>query len=275
MIQRNIKLTIEYDGTSYNGWQTQADVPSIQSAIKSAIEKVTGEHIKLIGAGRTDTGVHAKAQAANFITSSGISIERMPYAINAHLPSDIVIKSAQDVRLGFNARKDAKAREYRYVIYNGRYRTATDRLYSYHVSFKLDIHAMEQAANYLKGAHDFTGFSVILNKAKRSEESGRSFLDSSALPQNDTITYYPMYKPDTSKNIMKLDIEKKDDFIYVTIKADGFLHHMVRYIVSALIETGRRSMRPEDIRHYIEPECKKWGLARAPAKGLFLMNVEY
>ncbi|MCL4479560.1 MAG: tRNA pseudouridine(38-40) synthase TruA [Deltaproteobacteria bacterium] len=245
MIQRNIKLTIEYDGTSYNGWQTQADVPSIQSAIKSAIEKVTGEHIKLIGAGRTDTGVHAKAQAANFITSSGISIERMPYAINAHLPSDIVIKSAQDVRLGFNARKDAKAREYRYVIYNGRYRTATNRLYSYHVAFKLDIHAMEQAANYLKGEHDFAGF---VSRQK----------------------IVPTYK-----NIMKLDIEKKDDFIYVTIKADGFLHHMVRYIVSALIEAGRGSMRPEDVMHYIEPECKKWGLARAPAKGLFLMNVEY
>ncbi len=274
---RNIKLIIEYDGTNYRGWQMQEsrdrslesevshdnpnsrpvsrfgtsfdgndehNVLTIQGILEKAIKNITGEHIKLTGAGRTDSGVHAKGQTANFYTSSDITVDRFPFAINAQLPQDIVVKSAEEVPLNFNARKDATAREYMYVINNHRFRSALKRLYSYHVPFELDIQAMRQAAGYLIGEHDFTGF-AFGNRGKRT------------------------------RNIMKLVIEKKDDFLYITVKANSFLMHMVRYIVAALLEAGNRKMKPEDIKFYLEPILKKWTHSRAPAKGLFLMKVEY
>lgn len=243
--KRNIKLIIEYDGTNYSGWQTQAHVPSIQSTVKSAIEKLTGEDIILIGAGRTDSGVHAQGQAANFHTQTRLSVDSISLAINAHLPKDIAVKSAEEVPLDFNARKNAKAREYMYVVSNNKFRTALYRHYSYHVPLKLDIPAMKEAADYFKGKHDFSGFT-----GGRKTENG-------------------------VRNIMKLDIKRKDDFICITVRANSFLTHMIRYMVAALLEAGRDIMKPEDIKIYLEPTLKKWTHSRAPAQGLFLMKVEY
>ncbi|MGC8684266.1 MAG: tRNA pseudouridine(38-40) synthase TruA [bacterium] len=261
---RNIKLVIEYDGTNYNGWQEQRiknfleqkhtrPILTIQKTLKEAIYKVTHENIKIIGAGRTDAGVHAKAQVANFLTSSNIPTDKLPFAINAHLPEDIAIKSAEEVSLGFNARKDAKAREYMYVINNHRFRTAIERLYSHHVPFPLDVNAMKHAAEYFKGTHDFRGF---CGKAMKMRAS-----------QNSKMTTY--------RNILRLDIEKKENFIYVFIRANSFLMHMVRYMVAALLEVGRGRMKPEDVKLYLEPTLMKWTLSRVPAKGLFLVEVEY
>lgn len=266
---RNIKLVIEYDGTNYKGWQEQREkdflgqnhkaksniypISTIQGVLKEAIYKITNENVKLYGAGRTDAGVHAKAQVANFLTSSDIPIEKLPFAINAHLPLDIVIKSAEEVALNFNARKDAKAREYVYVINNHRFRTAIERAYSYHVPFPLDINNMKQAAEYLIGEHNFRGF---CGKGGKKLISGKP----------ETFAY---------RKIIRLDIEKKEDFIYFFVKANSFLMHMVRYIVSALLEIGKGRMKPEEIKQYLEPILKKWTISRAPAKGLFLMKVEY
>ena len=257
---RNIKLIVEYDGTNYKGWQDQQSARSsegkgkrpraknglltIQGILREAIGRITHEDIKLTGAGRTDSGVHAQGQVANFQTESHLTIERFPLAINAYLPHDIAVKCAEEVPLEFNARKDAKAREYLYVINNHKFRTALKRLYSYHVPFALDIQAMRQTAGYLIGEHDFTGFA----SGKREKRT---------------------------RNIMKLEIEKKDDFFYITVKANSFLMHMVRYIVAALLEAGNRKMKPEDIHQYLEPALKKWTHSRAPAQGLFLMKVEY
>jgi tRNA pseudouridine38-40 synthase len=268
---RNIKLVIEYDGTNYNGWQVQKPevtsqrlnwsaknkstkaISTIQGILQEAIKKVTNEDIKLVGAGRTDAGVHAKAQVANFHTLSNIPVAKLPFAINTHLPEDIVIKSAEEVPLDFNARRDAKAREYMYVINNHRFRSAVQRLYSYHIPFNLNIGAMQDAAEYLKGEHDFSGFTC---KNRKFDASGQN-------PHPEI------------RNIMRLDIEKKDDFIYIVIKANSFLMHMVRYMVSALLTVGREKMKPEDIKLYLEPNPIKWTYSRAPAKGLFLMKVEY
>ena len=257
---RNIKLIVEYDGTNYRGWQDQQSARSqeqkgkrtrakiapltIQGILREAIGRITHEDIKLTGAGRTDSGVHAQGQVANFHTASALTLERFPLAINACLPADIAVKSAEEVPLQFDARKDAKAREYLYVINNHKFRTALKRLYSFHVPLALDIQAMQQAAGYLTGEHDFTGF-AFGNKGKRT------------------------------RNIMKLEIKKKDDFLYITVKANSFLQHMVRYIVAALLEAGKRKMKPEDIKLYLEPVLRKWTHSRAPARGLYLMKVEY
>ncbi len=259
-MMRNIKLIVEYDGTNYKGWQDQQSAHhserkgkrpeaqntllTIQGILREAIGRITHEDIKLTGAGRTDSGVHAQGQVANFYTVSDFTIERFPLAINAYLPYDIAVKCAEEVPLEFNARNDAKAREYLYVINNHKFRTALKRLYSFHVPPKLDIQAMQQAAGYLIGEHDFTGF-AFGNKGKRT------------------------------RNIMKLEIKKKDDFLYITVKANSFLMHMVRYIVAALLEAGKRKMKPEDIKLYLEPALRKWTHSRAPARGLFLMKVEY
>ncbi len=266
---RNIKLIIEYDGTNYKGWQTQKpgnakkrksespgiqnNIVTIQEIVQEAICRITNEDIKLTGAGRTDSGVHAQGQVANFHTSSDIAVQRFPFAINAYLPPDIAIKFAEGAPLSFNARRDAKAREYMYVINNSKFRSALERLYSYHVPLELDIQAMKQSADYLKGEHDFTGFMATVDKV-----SGRVKGEKGGI-----------------RNIMKLDIEKKDDFIYITVKANSFLMHMVRYMVAALLETGRGKMKPENIQLYLEPSLKKWTHSRAPARGLFLMKVEY
>ncbi len=268
-MSRTIKLVIEYDGTNYIGWQIQKSgnrsrksevrsgeldsrfhgndnnkVLTIQGLLQEAIIKITGEDIKVTGAGRTDSGVHAKGQVASFQTSSGIAIEALPLAINAHLPDDIAVLSAEEAGPDFNARRSAKAREYRYVINNGRSRSALHRMYSFHVPVKLDVDAMKRATGYFIGRHDFSGF-----MAGHGTEEFR--------------------------DIMKLDIEKTDDFVYITVKANSFLMHMVRYMVAALVEVGKGKMRPEDIKKYLEPSPMKWTHSRAPAKGLFLMKVEY
>jgi tRNA pseudouridine(38-40) synthase len=310
--ERNIKLIIEYDGTNYKGWQTQAHASSIQSTIESSIEKMTGGNIILIGAGRTDSGVHAKGQVANFHTHTKLSIDLLPLAINAHLPYDIAVKSAEEVPLDFNARRDAKAREYMYIINNRRSRTALKRLYSYQVPFPLDIKAMKQAAGYFLGEHDFTGFmgaqrmdgrkqktDNLRDVIARSGDAGDTTKQSrcreiaSSLARNDAKDdgnpLNPPYQGEDSRilsafakggrrwirNIMKFDVKKKDDFLYITVKANSFLIHMVRYMVAALLEVGKGKMNPEDIKLYLEPSRNKWTHSRAPARGLFLMKVEY
>jgi len=266
---RNIKLIIEYDGTNYHGWQTQANVSSIQSTINVAVKKITGENIVLIAAGRTDAGVHAMGQTANFHTETKMPADILPLAINGGLPQDIVVKSAEDVSLDFNARKHAVSREYMYIINNSGFRTAVARLYSYHVPLHLDIDSMRKGAEYFKGVHDFSGFmgSGQIRGNKKKVGNGRLLIvDGSRNAPGLSGTH---------KNIMKLDIERKDDFIYITIKGNSFLIHMVRYMTSALIEIGKGRMKPEKIKSYLEPSHEKWTHSRAPAKGLFLMKVDY
>lgn len=286
---RNIKLTIEYDGTNYSGWQDQQSrspdrrkdmvpgagnkVLTIQGVLRDALEKITQEHIGITGAGRTDAGVHAQGQVANFLTASALPVERFPFAINAQVPRDIVVRSAEEVPLNFNARRDAAAREYRYIIFNHRFRSAVMRLYSYHVPFRLDTDAMLRAARLFRGIHDFSGFTCSSGRGPGRTGDRQDTAVTAGDHQGDG-TPGDGYRP-FMKHIMKLDIEKKDDFFYITVKANSFLMHMVRYMVAALLDVGKQQMKPEDIKFYLEPVLKKWTRSRAPAHGLCLMRVEY
>lgn len=242
----NIKLTIQYDGTNYAGWQKQKNADSIQEEIEKAIRLITGEVVNLIGAGRTDRGVHSKGQVANFITKSQIPAERFKYALNSKLPTDISIVESEIVPDNFHSRYDAIGKRYRYIIYNGEIRNPLYRNYVYHVPYKLDFDAMKNSIGYFLGTHDFSAF-MASNSSVKS----------------------------TIRTINSLSLEKKDDLIFLTIDGNGFLYNMVRIIVGTLVEVGTGRINGESIPSIIESKDRSNAGHTAPAQGLCLEKVYY
>lgn len=245
-MERNIRLTIEYEGTAYAGWQVQGNAVSIQQVIEAAIRSVTGERSRLVGSGRTDSGVHARGQVANFFTSSNIPPERLAYALNATLPADIRILKAEEVDLSFHARYHAKKKEYRYTLYTGPHGTAIDRRTCVHVRGPLDVEAMQQAAKCLMGTHDFAAFQGANSSAKT-----------------------------TVRTIYRAEWTRDGDKLYFDIVGNGFLYNMVRIIVGTLLQVGRGKRPPEDMVRLMAPARRDEAGPTAPAKGLCLMRVYY
>jgi len=243
---RNIKLTIEYDGTNYCGWQIQKHKATIQSEILKAIKKITGENVILRGASRTDSGVHSLGQVANFKTTSRIPIEKIPSALNAHLPSDITIKNAEESSDDFDAQFSAKLKTYRYVILNRKTPCALMRNTSYLVKTPLNIKNIISAAQYLVGKKDFRAFATK-NKNKKN-----------------TIRY-----------IKSISIKKKNDIITFDIEGNGFLYNMVRTIVGTLLLCGLGKLKPQDVKKILESRDRKNAGQTLPAKGLCLINIKY
>ncbi|NLN15366.1 MAG: tRNA pseudouridine(38-40) synthase TruA [Tissierellia bacterium] len=243
---RNIKLTIEYEGINYSGWQAQDNALGIQEVVEKAIANLTGERVNLIASGRTDAKVHAKGQVANFLTNSSIPAERFKYALNTKLPEDIKVLESQEVDLDFHARFDAIKKRYRYVIYNGEMPRPLYRNFSYHVDQPLDISKMEEAAKHLIGRKDF-----------------RSFMG----PRTDVFT--------TIREIYSVDISKKDDLIEITIEGNSFLRNMVRIIVGTLVYVGLGKIKSQDIPKIIDGRDRTLAGPTAPPQGLFLEKVYY
>jgi tRNA pseudouridine38-40 synthase len=243
---RNIRLLIEYDGTDYAGWQWQKNEKTIQETLLSAIEQVTQEKVKLYGASRTDAGVHAVGQVANFKTNSVIPSERLVYAINFYLPPDITVKKAADVAESFHAQYCAKSKIYRYTLFNNWIRTSLNRNICYICGFQLSMDKMVAAARYLTGTHDFTSFTT-----KAWGEKNRI------------------------RTIKRLDIKREGTNVYFTIEADGFLYNMVRTIVGTLLEIGRGKIVSEGIQDIVNAKNRKLSGPTVPAKGLCLMEVKY
>src|SRR3990170_7683920 len=244
---RNIKLLIEYEGTNYAGWQVQKNLSTIQGTIQEKLKILTGEEIELTSASRTDAGVHALGQVANFNTDSRISSHAIQMGLNALLPDDIVIKSAEDVSLDFDSRRNAKAKTYRYLILNRSYPSAIYRNFSWHVFQKLDIDAMTKAASCLIGKKDFTSF--------RAAECDA---------------------PHSIREILSFSIEKKDDgFLELEVKGTAFLRHMVRIMVGTLVAIGKGKIAVNDFESIIEAKDRRLAGMTAPPEGLFLKEVEY
>ncbi|MFH1189569.1 MAG: tRNA pseudouridine(38-40) synthase TruA [Candidatus Omnitrophota bacterium] len=243
---RNIKLTIRYDGTGYSGWQFQRNSNSIQETIESAVKKVIGKHSAVIASGRTDAGVHALAQVANFRTASHIPPENLRMALNSILPDDIVITLAEEAEPRFNSQKHAKSKLYRYTIYNKDFMDPLLRHYAAKCFFKLDIRPMKAGAGYLTGRHDFTSFRT---KDERKDSAIRT--------------------------IKRIKIERKRDIVYIDIEADGFLYNMVRNIVGTLIDVGRGKLSPGDIKRILNKRDKRSCGPTAAASGLTLVKVRY
>lgn len=243
---RNIRLIIEYDGTNYHGWQSQVNAAAVQDVIAGALRKLTGEDTKLSGAGRTDAGVHAYGQVANFQTDSRIPAEKFSYAINSMLPGDIVIKSSDEVGLDFHSRFSARGKKYKYLIYNDIHPSALLRNRAYHISDKLDFVAMQNAGPCFVGTHDFSAFRA----------SGSS-VESSV------------------RTVTDIRLEKQGDLIEMSIAADGFLYNMVRIIAGTLVEVGTGKKLPKDIPEIIGSGDRSRAGKTAPAHGLYLVEVYF
>lgn len=244
---RNIKLIIEYQGTNYAGWQIQHNLPTIQETIQEKLKIMTGEDIELTASSRTDAGVHALGQTANFHTQSRIPVHSFQMGLNALLPDDIVIKRAEEVSPDFDSRRNAKAKTYKYLILNRPYPSAIYRNFSWHVFQKLDIDAMRKAAACLIGKKDFTSFRATECDALHSV-----------------------------REILSFSIKHKDDgFLELEVKGTAFLRHMVRIMVGTLVAVGKGKIMPHDFQAIIDAKDRKLAGMTAPPQGLFLKEVEY
>ncbi len=243
---RNIKLVIEYDGKSFNGWQKQPNKLNIQGEIEKAIGEITGEEIELIASGRTDAGVHSLGQVANFKTNSKIDIEKFPYAINSKLKKSIVIKSAEEVPERFHSRYSVHSKTYRYTINNSKFGTALYRDMEYHFPIKLDENKMQEAAKYFEGEHDFKAFKASGTSSKNSV-----------------------------RIIYKAVVKRQDDRVIIELTGNGFLYNMVRIIAGTLVDVGIGKIEPEEIKNIIEEKDRKKAGKTLPARGLCLLEVQY
>lgn len=243
---KRIKLTIAYDGTNYCGWQIQPNGITIEEILNKALSKMTGEEILVIGASRTDSGVHAMGNVAVFDTDTTIPAEKIAVALNQRLPEDIVITKSEEVPLDFHPRYCNCSKTYEYHIINTRIPIPTKRLTNYFVSYVLDIDKMRQAASYLVGEHDFVSFCNVRTDVEN-----------------------------TVRTITALDILTNGNEITIRITGNGFLYNMVRIIVGTLIRVGRGFYEPEKVKEILEAKDRKAAGVTAPAQGLMLVEIKY
>jgi len=243
---RNIKLLIEYDGTNYHGWQIQPNGITIQEVLQKNLAIMTRQRVRLIGSGRTDAGVHALGQVGNFHTDSSIPVDGLRRGRNSLLPSDIVIKSAEDVSPDFNAQLMAKRKTYVYWILNRETPSALQRCYSWRYPVPVDLKAMQEAAQILVGRNDFSSFQAV-----------------------DADTANPV------REIFRADWLDKSPFLYFAVEADGFLKQMVRNIVGTLMDVGRGKVSLEEFKDIFMARDRRRAKMTAPPQGLFLLKVVY
>ncbi len=243
---KNVKLTIEYDGTNYHGWQRQSNAQTVQEMIEKAIRGLTGEQITINGSSRTDHGVHAYGQVANFFTQSNIPHDRFSYALNRMLPEDIVIRSSEEVSMDFHARYCSKGKKYRYLIYNSNFPSAIFRNRSYHVSYDLNMDNMKMALPFFKGTHDFSAFKATGSSVKTSV-----------------------------RTIYDANLTRVDDNIWFEVSGDGFLYNMVRIMAGTLVDVGMGRIKAEEIPCIIKSLDRKKAGRTAPPQGLYLVEVYY
>lgn len=243
---RNLKLVIEYDGSNYSGWQIQPDTLTIQGAIEGVLARITQGEVKLIASGRTDAGVHALNQVANFFTDSAIALAPLHRGINALLPKDIVVKEIEEEDLSFHARFSAKGKVYLYRLLNSCLAKVFERTYSWHISAPLAIERMQRASVPLLGRHDFRSFSVA---------------------GGDVINYVRLLK--------RLEITRKEDIVEIEIEADAFLRQMVRALVGTLAQVGLGKIGEEQVGKILMARERGQAGPPAPPQGLFLKRVYY
>ncbi len=229
------------------GWQKQPNKLNIQGTIEEAIKKITGEEVELMASGRTDRGVHALAQVANFKTNSTLDINKFPIAINSNITKAIRIKDAKEVDEKFHSRLSCKKKTYRYVINNSIYGSSIYRNLETHIPQKLDVDKMKQAVKYFEGEHDFKAF-------KSSGTSSKSSVRT-------------IYKADV--------IEKEDNRIWIELTGNGFLYNMVRIISGTLVDVGLGKIKPQDIENIINSKDRQMAGKTLAPQGLFLVKVDY
>jgi len=246
---RNIKLTIEYDGTNLSGWQVQNNGErTVQGFIEAALKKILKKKIKLIGSGRTDSGVHARGQVANFKTQSEKSAEEIQNALNANIPDDIAILKVEDASPKFHAQYSAQSKIYRYSILNRQMRSAHQRKSSLLYLSKLNLRLMQKESKILLGRHDFKSFQA--SDPLRKDKS-------------------------TVRTIKRIQIRKRGDIIEIDVEADGFLYKMVRNIVGTLLKIGTGKLPKGSMSAILSKKDRNFAGETAKAIGLSLVEVKY
>jgi tRNA pseudouridine38-40 synthase len=243
---RNLRLVLSYDGTDFNGWQTQPGYRTVQATLEKALAELTGEPVRVNASGRTDAGVHAVGQVVNFYSNTPHAPDVLMRAINAHLPTDIVVRAADDVPQVFDANHDARKKLYRYVIHDGLVPDPFLRRYALQSRHPLDARAMARAAVALNGRHDFHSFETDWPNRMSSVR---------------TITH--------------LAVNRAGEWIWIDVEADGFLYNMVRAIAGTLVNVGRGYWPPEQVKQILEAQDRRRAGPTAPAHGLFLIRVTY
>lgn len=243
---RNLRLEIEYDGTRFFGWQIQDGKPTIQGELERAIEEIAGAQATLIGSGRTDAGVHAVGQVANFRTSCRIPAPKWPLALNAHLPTDIRVVTATEVPLDFHSQFGAKRKTYVYTVLNRDVASAIERDHCHHVRRPLDLPSMGEAARHLTGTHDFRAF---------GSEMGE--------------------KENTVRTIDQAKVMGDRALVRFLFRGTGFLYNQVRAMVGTLLDVGLGKQPPDHVKVVLEGRDRTKAGANVPAKGLCLISVEY
>ncbi len=243
---KRIGLIVAYDGTRYCGWQIQPNGISIQGVLNDALTALLGEKVEVMGASRTDAGVHALGNVAVFDTDSRIPGDKFSYALNQRLPEDIRIQLSQEVEPDFHPRYRDSEKTYEYRILNRKFPVPTERLYSYFYHYRLDVKKMKEAASFLVGRHDFA-----------------SFCGSGAQVKS------------TVRTVTGLDIWKDGDMITIRVSGEGFLYNMVRIMAGTLIEIGNGAYPPERMREILNARDREKAGPTAPAHGLTLMGIQY
>lgn len=252
---RHIRLTLEYEGTGYQGWQSQVSGNTIQDTVARAIARITGEGVRLTGASRTDAGVHALHQVAAFSTGSSLSVETLKKALNAVLPADIRVLSVEETNRGFHPRYAAEGKSYLYLIHMGEVPSAFLHRCVWHMRRSLDIEAMACAARLIEGRHDFSAFRAAGCSARTTVRELRS------------ITLCRL------SEISFMTVAVRGDFLRIRLEADAFLRHMARNIVGTLVEVGRGKIPQEEVKVILDSRDRKRAGPTAPAKGLFLEQI--
>ncbi|MBQ3115938.1 MAG: tRNA pseudouridine(38-40) synthase TruA [Clostridia bacterium] len=241
-----IKLTLSYDGTAYCGWQVQPNGVSVQEVVEKAIEKATGERVRVTGSGRTDSGVHAEGQVAHFDTESSVPADKFYKAINVHLPADVKILKSEAVTDDFHACNKAKKKTYRYALYLSDVDLPLKDRYAVKIDKLPDLSLVQKVASTLEGEHDFKAFCASGSGAKT-----------------------------TVRTVYKIAIEQKQNDILFCVTGNGFLYNMVRIMVGTLLDVGYGKLTENDVKEMLNTGNRKKGGKTLPAKGLCLINVEY
>ncbi len=243
---KRVKLVVAYDGSAYHGWQIQPGAPTIEGELNKALSELLQEEIQVIGASRTDSGVHALCNVAVFDTHARIPAEKISYALNQRLPEDIRIQESMEVPADFHPRHCNSRKTYEYRILNRPFPLPTKRLYAHFTYVPMDVRKMQAAADYLVGEHDFKSFCSVNSAAET-----------------------------TVRTIYELTVDKQEEEIVIRVCGNGFLYNMVRIIAGTLMEAGRGNIEPEQVVKMLEAKDRQAAGPTAPACGLMLVKYEF
>jgi len=244
---RRIKLTLAYDGTDFHGWQVQPGLSTIQGTLEQVFAEIEGQTVHVAGSGRTDAGVHALCQIAAVSLANPIPLANLRRAANRLLPPTIRILEVEEAALDFHPRHHAVSKTYEYRMFRGEVCPPAEWRYVHHYPYPLNLDRMMAAAPLLEGSHDFAAFAAVDDRELES----------------------------TVRTIFSSRLEEAGDHLFYQVSGSGFLKHMVRNIVGALLEAGKGNLDPDGLREFLTPGCAKRAGPTAPAKGLFLVKVEY